>query len=103
MRLSLSLALLIGIASIASAKVMPHALFSSNMVIQRDVEVPIYGTADPGEEVTIEVKHPVKTTQKANLTGQTIKADSKGHWQTALGNFDAGTVLTITVKGVTTA
>ena len=99
MRLSLSLALLIGIASIASAKVMPHALFSSNMVIQRDVEVPIYGTADPGEEVTIEVKHPVKTTQKANLTGQTIKADSKGHWQTALGNFDAGTVLTITVKG----
>ena len=28
-------------------------VFSNNMVLQRDVKLPIYGKADPGEKITV--------------------------------------------------
>lgn len=37
-----------------SADVTLHGLFTDNMVLQRDALVPVWGTADPGERVTIE-------------------------------------------------
>ena len=36
------------------ALVKPNSLFSNNMVLQRGVEVPIWGTANEGEKVTVE-------------------------------------------------
>lgn len=36
------------------AEVRPASVFSSHMVLQRDAKVPVWGTAGPGEEVTVE-------------------------------------------------
>ena len=36
------------------AFVKPNSLFSNNMVLQRGVTVPIWGTANDGERVTVE-------------------------------------------------
>ena len=37
----------------ASAQVKPSALFSDHMVLQSGMQVPIWGTADPAEKITI--------------------------------------------------
>ncbi len=56
------------------ADVTPCTLFQNNMVLQRDIPVPVWGTASPGEEVTV------------SFAGQTLntKADSKGDWTVTL-------------------
>ncbi len=38
----------------ASADVSVTHEFSNNMVLQRELPVSVYGTADPGESVTVE-------------------------------------------------
>jgi sialate O-acetylesterase len=37
----------------AQAAVVPNFLFSNNAVLQRDKPIPVWGTADPGESVTV--------------------------------------------------
>ena len=37
----------------AHAVVVPHPLFTSHAVLQRDTEVPVWGTADNGEKITV--------------------------------------------------
>ncbi|MFC1735623.1 sialate O-acetylesterase [Candidatus Hydrogenedentota bacterium] len=39
----------------AFSKVKPHELFADGAVLQRDMTIPIWGTADPGEEVVVRV------------------------------------------------
>ena len=97
MRIVLSLSLLAGMASIASAKVVPHALFSSNMVIQRGVDVPIYGTAEPGEEVSITITQK-SGNNKSDGSNSSVKADKDGNWKLSLGNWEPAT-LEIFIKG----
>lgn len=46
-----------------------HALFSENAVIQRDALVPVWGTAEKGEEITVEFGGQTKRTT-ANHDGQ---------------------------------
>jgi len=60
--------------SSSHAEVRLPALFSDNMVLQQGIECPIWGWADPGESVTIE------------LNGKThkTKADQAGRWETKL-------------------
>jgi sialate O-acetylesterase len=59
----------------ARADVKLSAMFSDNMVLQRDKSVPVWGTADPGEAVTVKLgdKAAVKTV-----------ADAGGRWKVAL-------------------
>ncbi len=54
-------------------------IFSENMVLQRDLEVPVWGWADPGEEVSID------------FAGQSRKtvADQKGEWKLKLDKMPA--------------
>ena len=40
-------------ASRATADVKPASLFSDGMVLQCDAKVPVWGTADAGEKVTV--------------------------------------------------
>ena len=56
------------------ANVKPATIFNSNMVLQREKPVPVWGTAKPGEQ--IEVK----------FNGQTLttKADAAGKWEVTL-------------------
>jgi sialate O-acetylesterase len=61
-------------ATSASADVKLPAVLSSHMVLQQGMPVPVWGTADAGEEVTVSFG-PQK---------QTAKADNKGHWEVKL-------------------
>ena len=35
------------------AQIQPALIFSDNMVLQRDIKIPVWGTAAPGEVVTV--------------------------------------------------
>ena len=54
----------------AYAEVKPASIFADHMVLQRDQSVPVWGTADAGEAVTISFAGQTKT----------ATADAKGHW-----------------------
>ena len=75
----------------ASAKVALPSLISDNMVLQRDVPVPIWGTADPGETVTVAIE------------GQTASAvaGSDGHWEVRLKPMRAGGPFQMTINHLT--
>ena len=72
----------------ASAKVVLPKILGSNMVIQQQTDVNIWGMADAGKKVTVTVSW---SKQKA----QTV-ADKDGHWAvkvaTPKGSFDAQTI-----------
>jgi sialate O-acetylesterase len=67
-------------AAPAAAEVKLNALFSDGVVLQRDREVPVFGTATPGAEVTVTV----------NGATQTAKAGEDGKWQVRLPAHEAG-------------
>ena len=61
-------------AAVASAQVKPSTLFSDHMVLQSGMFVPIWGTADPAEKVTV----------KLNGQGKSAVADATGKWMVRL-------------------
>ena len=70
---------------------LPH-IFSDNMVLQQDKEIPVWGWAEPAEQIVIQFNNSkVKT-----------KADSDGKWLTRLPPQKAGGPYTMTVKGKNT-
>jgi sialate O-acetylesterase len=73
------------------ADVQLDRLFSANAVLQRGVKVPIFGTADPGEEVTIGIQ---------NLQEKTT-ADADGKWQVQVGPLKVGGPFLLTATGGT--
>jgi len=81
----------------AAADVKPHALFGDHMVLQRNATLPVWGTADPGEEVYVHLE--VKTPDGKREEGQAVTADKDGKWMAKLGAFPAGTDGVLTVRG----
>lgn len=71
------LALVNGAAS-AKGLTLPR-IFRDHMVLQRDMAVPVWGTADAGAEVTV------------NFSGQRkiVRTDAKGHWTVHLDPMPA--------------
>lgn len=82
--------LLIAFVDIAAAEVRLPGMFSDSMVLQRDIKLPIWGWATPGEEVTVELAGQ-KATAKANKDGRwrvtlaPMKADNQAHEMTVRG------------------
>jgi sialate O-acetylesterase len=72
----------------AFADVKPHALISDNMVLQRDMKVPIWGTADEGEKVTVHFQD-----QEATATAK------DGKWLVRLDKLKAGGPYEMTITG----
>ncbi|NLX24012.1 MAG: sialate O-acetylesterase [Phycisphaerae bacterium] len=70
---------------------LPHVI-GSHMVIQRDLAIPIWGWAKPGEEVQVLL---------ANRTA-TATADAGGRWLVKLEPLPAGGPHTLTVAGFNT-
>lgn len=62
--------LFIGWHSSLQAAAKPMSLFTDGVVLQRDAMLPVWGTASPGEEVTVEFSGQKKT----------AKTDEKGFW-----------------------
>lgn len=63
----------------AHAAVRLPAIFTDHMVLQRGMPVPVWGKADPGEEVTVEFAGQKKST----------KADAAGRWMVKLDALTA--------------
>lgn len=85
------LALLVALALTAPATradVKLHALFQDNMVLQRDVEVPVWGWADDGEKVTVTIQG-----QSASATA------ADGKWMVRLKDLKPAESLEMKVAG----
>lgn len=81
-------------APAAQADVKLHPLFTDHMVLQRDAECPVWGTAAPGEKVTVTLAGP-----KGQAVVVEATADDKGMWKAMLPKATAGTEFTLTAKG----
>jgi len=87
--------LVILFVSLAVADVKLPAVLGSNMVMQRETEVKVWGWADPGEKITLGTtwqSFPIKPTT----------ADKDGKWKITVRTPDAGGPYKITVKGKNT-
>ncbi|MBM3477380.1 MAG: 9-O-acetylesterase [Armatimonadetes bacterium] len=88
--------LLILIAGLACAqapeKPFLHPLFTDNMVLQRDIQCPVWGWAKPGEAVKVIVDE----------KGAEGKADATGKWMVKVGPCPAGGPHDVTVAGAQT-
>ena len=85
----------IWIANEAGAAVKLPNVFSDHMVLKRDMAVPIWGTATPGEKVTVKFRN----------QEQTVIAGTDGKWQVKLKTLAAGgpdqlVVNTVTIEDV---
>jgi sialate O-acetylesterase len=86
----LSLSLVASSVHEVRADVSLPKVFSSHMVLQRDRPLPIWGWADPGEEVTV----------RLDDASATAKAGAKGDWKVVLPAMKAdGTAHAMTVSG----
>ena len=80
-------------AGILRANVTMPAIFGDHMVLQRDASVPVWGTADPGESVTV-------TAGGDKATAVTAK---DGTWSVKLAKLTASTTpIDVTVAGKNT-
>ncbi|HWB32624.1 MAG TPA: sialate O-acetylesterase [Acidobacteriaceae bacterium] len=71
------------------AEVKPNALFSDHAVLQSGIPVPVWGTADPGEKVTVTLGK-----EKKSAT-----ADADGRWMVRLSKMKPGGPFTLTMAG----
>jgi sialate O-acetylesterase len=70
------------------ATVKPHALFGPNMVLQQGRKVPVWGTAEDGEKVTV------------RFQDQAASAVAKdGRWRVELNNLKPGGPFAMTIEG----
>lgn len=79
-RTGMLVAVLLGIAGTAgAAKLELAAPFADHMVLQREMAVPVWGWADPGEKVTVDFAGQSKTST----------ADAEGKWRVTLDAMPA--------------
>lgn len=86
------LGLLLAALVSARAEVRLNPLFSDHLVLQQGREVPVFGTAAPGEQVAVIV---------GPRRGSAV-ADAAGRWMVRLGSLPAGGPLVMTVAGSNT-
>lgn len=87
---AITLTLLMSIG--ANAAVQPAGIFTDHMVLQRNASNPVWGTATPGEYVTVTI---------ARQTRQAI-ADPAGHWRVTLAQLPTDEPLTMTIAATNT-
>src|SRR5439155_36313 len=76
------------LAAPARADVTPNGLFTDHMVLQRGMKVPVWGTASPGEKVTVQFRGQEVTA----TTGQ------DGKWMVELKKLEAGGPFEMTIS-----
>lgn len=76
----------------AHAEVAVKPPFASSMVLQREMEVPIWGTASAGEQVSVSVASQTKT----------VTTPANGKWSLKLEAMPAGGPYVVTIKGTNT-
>ena len=79
LRLVLGLVLVLSATQRAWAAVRPHGLFTDNAVLQRKVKVPVWGTTDSSDKVTV------------SFAGQQVECTPQdGEWKVELAPLAAG-------------
>jgi sialate O-acetylesterase len=73
----------------AKANVTMPRIFSENMVLQRNKEIPVWGWAKPNETVVVSF----------NKQSKTARADKNGNWTVKLSPEAAGGPYSLTIKG----
>lgn len=96
----LSLMLMLATASIARAGIVPHPLFSDNMVLQRGMPLVVWGKATPGESVEVRLERHAGQESSAAVASST--ADQEGRWRVTLPEQSPGDGYTLTLKGQNT-
>jgi len=89
---SMGLFLVLAVGAVAPAAVKLPSIFSDHVVLQRQMPLTIWGWADAGEKVTVELAGKSATTQ----------AGDDGRWRVELPAMEAGGPHTLTVKGSNT-
>jgi len=84
-----ALGILLALVGTARADVKLPAIFGNHMVLQRGMKVPVWGTADAGEKVTVKV-----LTQEQSAT-----ADSKGSWRVTLDPLTSDEPIEVSISG----
>jgi sialate O-acetylesterase len=80
------------LSTAAFADVKPSQLFSDHAVLQSGMPVPVWGTADPGEHVTV----------KLGQRKQSAVTGADGKWMVKLGKLAPGGPFTMTIAGKNT-
>ena len=88
MRKILFLCIALACFSVTEAKISLPQLFQSGMVLQRGKPIPVWGTAQPGEKVTI----------LFNKKQYSVITDTEGRWRIDLPKMKAGGPYTLEVK-----
>src|SRR5579871_1807647 len=88
-RIWVLLVVVIGLAEVARADIRLPAIVGDHMVLQRDLPLPIWGWADPGEEVNVTFGEHKATT----------KAEADGKWRVTLPAVKSGGPLEMTLAG----
>lgn len=76
----------------ANAQIKLPAIFSDNMVLQRNAKIPIWGTEKPEQKITVKIQQQSKTTT----------ANRDGKWRVDLASMSAGGPYELTVSGTET-
>ncbi len=82
----------------ARADVKPHPLFSDGMVLQQGGKCPVWGTADPGEQVTVAIG----AGNADAIAGAPVQADKDGKWMIPITPPQPGGPYTLTIHGKNT-
>src|SRR5665213_186557 len=85
----LSCCAMLSFAATTLADVKPSSLFSDHMVLQSGMAVPVWGTAEPGEKVTVTFKKQTKSTV----------AGADGKWVVRLSHLKPGGPFEMTIAG----
>ncbi|CAN5571324.1 sialate O-acetylesterase [soil metagenome] len=87
-----TICLLSACAPFAVAKVKAPSIFSDHMVLQTGMPLPVWGTADADEKVSVSIAGQTKSTQ----------AGADGKWIVTLDPLKSDKPLTLTIKGENT-
>jgi sialate O-acetylesterase len=88
----LLVALVANPTTFARAEVVPSSVFTDHAVLQREKPIPIWGTADPGERVSVSLSNETGTTVSTQTTAE-------GRWYVELPSLPAGGPFTMTLEG----
>lgn len=88
----LALFVIAALPAFGFADVTPHPIFTDNMVLQRDGDFAVWGLAEPGEKVTVEI----------GGNTQSAEADKDGKWRVTMPALKAAAETQFSVAGKNT-
>jgi sialate O-acetylesterase len=91
MRIKIIIVILLFQTFFSFGQVNPAKIFSDNMVLQREIPITIWGTADPGERIVVILKSSSVVTM----------TNSDGNWNVNLPQFPAGGPYNLKIEGKT--